>query len=197
MTVHPYPDQGPADWLKKHYWSRFAVRGPQSFAQYARLRFTPDPQCDGQPYADLEAVEGPAEIWQLGIIVDMLAQHTSTPQECFYAIWSGWSGLNAHGAATFAIPGRSYSLFRGTAHCLPHDPTYPYADETKDWQLPIPTLIWPSDHAWFITNDLDPHFATIGASEAAIATLLTDTDTDSRIDIVVDKCPEHEPPYYG
>ncbi|NKS72360.1 hypothetical protein GS531_04915 [Rhodococcus hoagii] len=57
---------------------------------------------------------------------------------------------------------------------------------------PTPAFIWPADHAWCVTCDVDPHFASIGASADAIARLVADT----RVDVVVDD-PDTEPPYYG
>jgi len=54
-----------------------------------------------------------------------------------------------------------------------------------------PAFIWPADHAWCIANDVDPHWAGIGASVAAIDELLV----DPRLDIVRDD-PNQEQPYY-
>jgi hypothetical protein len=52
-------------------------------------------------------------------------------------------------------------------------------------------LVWPADHAWCIANDVDPHWAGIGASVAAIDELLA----DPRLDIVRDD-PGQAQPYY-
>ncbi|NTV38513.1 MAG: hypothetical protein HGA51_00935 [Demequinaceae bacterium] len=35
-----------------------------------------------------------------------------------------------------------------------------------------PSFIWPADHAWCIAADVDPHWAGVGASAAAIERLL-------------------------
>ncbi|WP_287003679.1 MULTISPECIES: hypothetical protein [Gordonia] len=73
---------------------------------------------------------------------------------------------------------RDYHLFVGDTDML-------------GWLLPAPAFVWPADRAWCFTEDVDPHFATIGASTAAIASLLRDT----RIDTVADD-PDVSPPFY-
>ncbi|MCR8897678.1 hypothetical protein NWF34_12060 [Gordonia sp. GONU] len=49
-------------------------------------------------------------------------------------------------------------------------------------------MTWPADRAWCV---VDPHFATIGASAAAIADILTDSSIDT-----VDDDPRVDPPRY-
>ena len=53
------------------------------------------------------------------------------------------------------------------------------------------TFIWPADHAWCVAHDVDPHYAGIGASSAAVADLLAQPDLD-----VVPADPRVEQPYY-
>ncbi|PMV16515.1 hypothetical protein C1Y27_31360, partial [Pseudomonas sp. GW704-F2] len=79
------------------------------------------------------------------------------------------------------MPNRDYWLFRGTLA--------DYADWSVEnsarwpWgSSPDPAFIWPADHAWCITNDVDPHFAIIAAPEEAIIRIVA----DSRIDAVLD-----------
>lgn len=38
--------------------------------------------------------------------------------------------------------------------------------------MPNPAFIWPADRAWFLANDVDPHWAGIGGSPRAINDLL-------------------------
>jgi hypothetical protein len=47
---------------------------------------------------------------------------------------------------------------------------------------PLPDLafIWPADHAWCVANDVDPHWAGIGADVSATGQLLA----DPRLDVV-------------
>jgi hypothetical protein len=86
---------------------------------------------------------------------------------------------------------RAYWLFRGpltdvgtwdTAHGWPGQCRL-YNDE--------PAFVWPSDRAWCIANDVDPHYAGIGASSRTIDQLLAHPSLD-----VVTADPQVKPPEY-
>ncbi|MGV9748236.1 hypothetical protein ACWDTG_25505 [Rhodococcus zopfii] len=173
-------------------WYQLAGRGPSGYPRYARVRFIPDPRFSGQKSIDFDFdSEIPPEKVQVGIALDILAHHTSTPDECYFCMWDGWSSTEVHDdVPKFRIPNRDYWLFRGTladyADWNVSDPArWPYGDS------PAPAFIWPADHAWCVTNDVDDHYATIGATEKAIDQIVNDT----RIDAVVDNL-EHDPPYW-
>jgi hypothetical protein len=46
--------------------------------------------------------------------------------------------------------------------------------------MPDFAFIWPADHAWCVANDVDPHWAGIGADVSAVSELLA----DPRLDVV-------------
>jgi len=76
------------------------------------------------------------------------------------------------------IPNRVYFLFRGS---LADFGDWGAADrrpgEPRDW-MPDPAFIWPADHAWCIADDVDPHYAGIGANTVAIDRLLAHPELD-------------------
>ena len=41
-----------------------------------------------------------------------------------------------------------------------------------------PAVVWPADHPWIFTSDVDPHWAGIGASREAIKERLDDPVLD-------------------
>lgn len=87
---------------------------------------------------------------------------------------------------------RDYHLFVGDTDMLGWLPPEPEPTPRHGQSLlPAPSFVWPADRAWCFTEDTDPHFATIGASAAAITDLLRDT----RIDTVADD-PDVSPPFY-
>lgn len=186
-------DASAADWLIAHNlsWDRLAVRGPVGHPRYARLRFIPDPSFPGQRTSDIDfGQDDLSEKEQVGVALEVLSRHTATPDECYFCMWDGWATTTIGTAPNFAIPNRDYWLFRGTladyADWNSGDPTrwtYGYS--------PDPAFIWPADHAWCVTNDVDPHFATIGADAEAIDQIVA----DQRIDAVLDD-PDHEPPHW-
>jgi hypothetical protein len=187
-------DLSPADWLVANElagldWWRLVTVGPDGFERQARLRFSPDPAWEGQSENDLGDLgpDRPTEQDLLAVAAEVLASHTTTPDDCFFARWDGWPARLD--GPTFDLPNRAYHLLRGTVGDLigwiaagpwttAHD-AYP------------PAFVWPADRSWCIAADVDPHFAGIGASSAAIDALLA----DSRID-VVDLPPGVEPPFY-
>lgn len=44
--------------------------------------------------------------------------------------------------------------------------------------IPPPTFVWPADHRWCYSSDVDPRWAGIGASAAAIEPLTRRSDVD-------------------
>ena len=89
------------------------------------------------------------------------------------------------------VPNRAYFLFYGTVAELgdrgpaggwPGQPGTGTAD---------PAFIWPADHAWCVANDVDPHWAGIGADTSAIDQLVADPRLD-----VVPADPRADQPHY-
>jgi hypothetical protein len=172
-------------------WHELVVFGPSGFEAYARLRFLPDPVHAGQPETETDD-DAPSEHELLRATLDVLRQHTRAPDDCYFCLWDGWGsnslprpGLNQ---PKVVVPNRAYFLFRGAL------------SEFDDWgaaspggprsYLP-PAFIWPADHAWCVANDVDPHFAGIGADSAAIDQLLAHPGLD-----VVAADPSMQPPHY-
>ncbi|WP_280305550.1 hypothetical protein [Nocardia neocaledoniensis] len=187
-------DAAAAAWLLEQEmpWQRLAARGPAGYQKYARLRFVPDPGFPGQRLNDVGF--GPpnlSEKQQIGIALETLGRYTSTPEACYFALWNGRSTITIDTAPPFEIPHRDYWLLHGGladfADWNSDDPgRWPYGD------CPDPAFIWPADRAWCVTDDVDPHFASIGAGAEAIELLVA----DSRIDVVPDD-PSIEPPYWS
>nr|WP_254699182.1 hypothetical protein [Rhodococcus sp. SGAir0479] len=187
-------DASAATWLVEQRlpWYRLAARGPAGYPSYARLRFIPDPSFPGQKAKDVDfGPPGLSEKEQVGVALDILSQYTTTPDECYFCIWNGWSSIAIPSPPNVVIPARDYWLLRGTladyADWNSDDPAlWPFGD------CPDPAFIWPADRAWCITNDVDPPFASIGADEAATALLVG----DHHIDAVLDD-PTREPPHWS
>lgn len=127
-------------------------------------------EADAEPETEL------SESAQLRIAVSVLARHTRTPEELCFAWWDGWgtdvAGLpvTALENSRFHVPHRSYFLLRGSltdfalwsAHAAP----------------PGPAFVWPADQEWCLANDVDPHWAGIGGTNAALQQLLSEPRLD-------------------
>ncbi|GAA4588406.1 hypothetical protein BJY16_008553 [Actinoplanes octamycinicus] len=169
MALSLCTDLSAAGWLidDDQPWGRLLTLGPAGFAAHARLRFIPDPAYPGQHEADVPAVETPPEIDQVRTVLATLARHTGTPDDCYVCVWDGWGTELA--APKVVVPGRAYYLFRGALSDL---------DQWDD-ALPDPAFVWPADRAWCLADDVDPHWAGIGGSEAAIADVLATPGVDT------------------
>ena len=200
-------------------WTQLASFGPAGFPAHARLRFLPDPAYVGQAGNDVD-FDGPDETTQMRGALETLTRHTRTSDDCYFCLWDGWGNIIAggdgarildHRTGTMSrgplitpafppsvlhgpkvvIPSRAYFLFRGSI------------SDFGDWgaadawsgqprqHMPGPAFVWPADHAWCIANDVDPHWAGIGADVSAIDELLADPRLD-----VVPADPRQDQPYY-
>ena len=96
----------------------------------------------------------------------------------------------AHGAAIVGIPNRNYYLLQGGWSDF-RDWGALQREDASPSSVPVPSFIWPADHAWCIARDVDPHYAGIGATPAAIQELVDVPRLD-----VVRADPREEPLHY-
>lgn len=210
MSLSYCSDVSPAEWLtagETDAWQLITF-GPACFADYARLRFIPDPAYLGQLESDVEDDDIPeSEAAVVRGVLNVLARHTTTPTDCFFCLWDGW-GSAIHGGdglriANFdtgtvtrgplmapafdqrvlhgpkvSIPHRDYFLFRGPLADFGDWGAANYLPDRPRTDMPNPAFIWPVDRAWCVTNDVDPHWAGIGATAAAIDDLLASPALD-------------------
>lgn len=180
-TLTPCADATAAGWIigSELPWEQLVSFGPADFPACARMRFIPDPVRDGQreneaggPRSELSETE------RLNIVVGILRQQSTTPDELFYAFWDGCSFTVP--AALFQVPGRDFYLYSG---CPAGDGSWDmdahHPAQGQSW-MPVPAFIWPADHSWCIANDVDPHWAGLGADSEAVAAL----GADNRLDVV-------------
>ena len=201
MSLSVCTDISAANWLvgQDLPWYQLTASGPIGFPAYARLRFIPDPTYEGQRENDAES---PADALtptddgyltendQFKIVAEILSPYTSTPDDCFFCLWDGW-GWDAVGddLSMVKIPNRDYWLFRGALTDLGN---WGSAVKTERHEtVQNPAFMWPADHAWCVTGDVDPHFAVIAGPAEAIDLIIA----DPRLDAVVDD-PNVPPPRY-
>ncbi|XVU29701.1 hypothetical protein ACQPZJ_22255 [Actinoplanes sp. CA-054009] len=185
MTLTLCTDLTAADWIATSDadWHQLLTFGPGGFEAYARLRFIPDPVRPGQQEADYEgAPDEVSDTEKLGFAAQALAGHTTTPGDCYFALWDGWG--DEFPAPKVFLPGREYFLFRG--------PLTSFGDYGVRADFQPPAFVWPADHAWCLTADVDPHWAGVGATPSAIA----DLAADFRLDVVPADPSAAQPFYY-
>lgn len=184
MTLQLGPDHEAAAWITGSDlpWRQLVSFGPSGFPAYARLRFISDPAYVGQQEGDAGEIAGERlqEAQQLQRVLEMLKSPDCTSDRLFYCFWEGSWGHSFSGP-TVDVPNRSYFLLRGDDAELGEWRIANNNEPSLLRQVPIPALIWPADHTWCVANDVDPHWAGIGASIGAIRRLMD----DPRLDVVL------------
>lgn len=207
MTLTPCADVSAAAWITSSDlpWQELIAFGPSGFEAYARLRFLPDPVYPGQPEIEIDD-DAPSENELLRATLEVLRQHTRAPNDCYFCLWDGWGSDtdgddDARAAPAFppsvlngpkvVVPNRAYFLFHGALSEFGDWGAAEVSPRRPRSHMPDPAFIWPADHAWCIANDVDPHYAGIGADSTAIDQLLAHPGLD-----VVTADPHTEQPHY-
>lgn len=203
MSLGICSDLSPASWLVTSDvpWDRLVTFGPAGFPAYARVRFIPDPTHRRQREWEADLDASPSETEQWRALLQILARETSDPSDCYFGLWEGWPlSESVRRWPTFGVPrsaqiaARSYFLFRGA---LSEAEIWGEPAAAGIWGLPefsqggTPAFVWPSDHAWCVAADIDPHWAGIGATVPTIERLVA----DPRLDAVAAD-PDSEQPAY-
>ncbi len=192
MSLHLCRDVSPASWIAHTGLpdSQLLGFGPADFDAYARLRFIPDPTRPGQEETDADIEQDhPHDREQTRRALDLLGAFTSTPDDLYFCVWDGWTqtGDFASGRGPWVVtPIRRFLLFRGALSDVGSGDSILGADGY------LPAFAWPADRSWLFTKDVDPHWAGIGGSPAAIDALLASND----LDVVRAQPSEPQPHYY-
>ncbi|MCI2240433.1 hypothetical protein MO973_45190 [Paenibacillus sp. TRM 82003] len=92
--------------------------------------------------------------------------------------------------ALVRLPNRDYYLFAGSTSDLGDwGPALPLR---SGGHAPDPAFVWPTDHAWCLARDVDPHYAGIGAAPGAIEALVH----RSGLDVVLTDLTREQPHYW-
>ena len=194
MTLEFCSNLSAADWIVQAQipWEQLVYFGPPDFPAYARLRFIPDPTAPGQEEADANVAEDhPSDINQTRRALEQLRRFTATPEDCYFCVWEGYPNLSFSGSVPHrpmvTIPHRRYFLLHGSLTDL------------SSWQATLdgvgsfpPAFAWPADHSWCFACDVDPHWAGIGAEQAAVDALLNAPE----LDVVPAQPTRPQPTYY-
>ena len=114
---------------------------------------------------------------------DVLTQHTSSSDNCWFCIWDGYAWMHGGHAVTgnppglvpaavrsggrVRLPGRDYYLYRGDLRAATTFVGWP-------WDL-RPNLWWPADRAWCVATEIDNVSTYVGGTTELAVELITDT----------------------
>lgn len=191
MPLHHCRDLAPARWLTGSGtpFAQLVGFGPAGFEAYARLRFIADPVRAGQAETDVDLPEDhlPDHVqgqraWRV------LEAFTTTPADCYVCVWEGFGGDGLPPGVLegplVTVPHRRYVLFRAPLADL-----VGLRDDFGGGRPPA--FVWPADRSWCFACDVDPHWAGIGGSRAAVDALLDEPGLD-----VVPARPDEPQPAY-
>jgi hypothetical protein len=131
-----------------------------------------------------------------------LAEHTATPDRCWFCLWNGYGWLHSNGRSHIewsrageatkpsspAPPAPLVPAAWQNAACV-HLPYRDYllfegpleAATELGWNMPgggfvpqSPNLFWPDDHAWCVASEIDLFCTLVAGSDALAASLLAD-----------------------
>lgn len=169
--LHPAraQDGSPVRWADVAAWSGRAVH---SLAQWVPMAFPREsPSLAAAPFRDAPSNRDipPATLTAL---CDVLARHTTTPDDCCFGLWEGygWIPKRAMPHARLDVENRSYLLFGGPLSAV---------GQIGDWLGPhfyrqVPELWWPADRSWYVAGDTDLDSTYIGGSTELVHELGTD-----------------------
>ncbi|HJU01414.1 MAG TPA: hypothetical protein VJ966_09440 [Actinomycetes bacterium] len=192
--LHPArgPDDRPLRWAEVAAWSGRTMHPLAQFHAISRpaaIAPTGSAPWDGEPPPDGNL---PAEL--LRIFCATLAEHTSTPESCWFCLWEGYGWL--YGSPSVAVMGR-----RGAIPVPPASPaqvlngphvrlpsrdyllfTGALAAATQlGWTSPgggffpqSPNLFWPQDRAWCVASEIDLFCTLVAGSDELAEALVGD-----------------------
>lgn len=126
MPLRPVSDVNSGDWLIE----ADSALGQRGFAMYVRVLHPFIDTSDGH-----DRIEGHLPEDELGALVEVLARHTRTPDECFHALWDGYGELLGGEAVGFLSFAAGPAAWPGRIFTMPKPPQPPppaFAPEVMD-----------------------------------------------------------------
>jgi hypothetical protein len=147
------------------------------------------------PYrAELEAVS-------LAALCEILARHTTTPQECFFGISTIHGGVEESfpDAPLLRHPHRDFAVLLGPLSAAGEieiestgntigfiavgggieGEALPDIEPEQDGWGQAPNLIWPQDRAWFVATEFDFDSTLVGGSRELIDAILSSSELEA------------------
>jgi hypothetical protein len=109
------------------------------------------------------------------ILVEHLGPATTTPEQCYFALWEGFAGCVLPPMLTpkLELPNRAYYVYAGPLNgALSSFDTWPYSHRSAN-------LWWPADEAWCVATEVDFAWTYVGGSRSLIDAILADSRLDT------------------
>lgn len=128
------------------------------------------------------------------VLVDLLREQTTTPEQCWFCVWDGFGGVDHGGRARVHLPQRDYALYGGPIEIalasLEH-PRFGEDDDDDEWtdarNYQSPNLWWPEDRSWFVATEIDFAWTYVGGTKATIEAILHTEGVEALVVELTDK----------
>jgi hypothetical protein len=128
--------------------------------------------CRPQPGVwDVEPATGHLPRELAVVLAEVLADQTTTPRRCWFAVWDGFADLavpEVEDAGSFAVPQRRMLLLAGAITAVGSSSL----SLAPGWQSP--NLWWPDDRAWCVATDIDLMSTYVGGSRGGVQAIVAD-----------------------
>ncbi len=157
----PARGQQPGRWVDVASWSGIELVPSIDFPDIA----LPEHEPSGvEPWPGQVPQVGTLHPADAHALAAVLAQHTNTPDRCWFCTWEGWGSVVFDDGPRVELPGRNYALFVGPLAALP---SLMAAQDDHS-----PNLWWPDDRAWCVATEIDLAWTYVGGPAALISDAL-------------------------
>ncbi len=107
-------------------------------------------------------------------VLRVLERHTSHPDRCWFALWSGYGLCHELAASVVGDAVREWLLFRGPLTAL----TRSFNDT---WPHRSANMVWPCQRNWLMATEIDFNSTYIGGSFELIQELVGDSSLEAHL----------------
>jgi hypothetical protein len=181
-------------------WTELAAEVGRELGPTTRWEQLKEPTSDRRQEDDRRPDEGSFIRQEAETLASLLSGHTSTPSDCWFAMWSGWgefsggfgilyrsragpiaelrirsrSWLDSWRVRREAVRSKTFSLLgqSGRSYLLLHGVVDDVTRFDLGHRFQSPALWWPQDRAWFVHTEIDASSTYLGGSAALIGRLV-------------------------
>ena len=120
--------------------------------------------------ANIQARVGTLPLPLIEVLVEHLRPATTTPENCYFAVWNGFADSVAPPILTpkLELPNRGYDVFSGPVEAARTSlSVISFGHQSANFW-------WPADHAWCVLTEIDFAWTYVGGPRDCIAAILAD-----------------------
>ncbi len=139
-------------WREVAQWSNLELT---STSQFASIAMGPGSPRSDLPWSGQGPAEGSLYAADAKVLAFILRQWTSSPEQCWFGLWSGYGPHRESYGPELELDSRTYNVFGG-----PVENAFETTLTTKERHTP--NLWWPEDRSWFVATEIDSQSTYLG-----------------------------------